>query len=67
MRVTSCFFDIIVANYYNCDISWCSHYWSRDRPKIGDFPKVSICAFSTQFRSLSVFSSSFQVVWQWNI
>jgi len=32
--------------------------------KIGDFPKISICAFSAQFRTLSVFSYSFQVVWQ---
>jgi len=30
--------------------------------KIGDFPKVSISAFTAQFRSLSVFSSSFQAV-----
>jgi len=32
--------------------------------KIEDFPKVSICAFSAQLRLLSVFSSSFQAVWQ---
>jgi len=38
MRVTSCFFDIIVANYCNCDISWCRHYWSRDRPQNWGFP-----------------------------
>jgi len=32
--------------------------------KIEDFPKISIFAFTAQFRTLFVFSSSFQVVWQ---
>jgi len=32
--------------------------------EIGHFPKVSICAFLAQFWSLSVFSFSFQAVWQ---
>jgi len=32
--------------------------------KIGNFPKISICAFLAQFWTLSVFSSSLQVVWQ---
>jgi len=58
------FFDIIVANYCNFDIVGAAIVGHVIARKIGDFPKISICVFSAQFRSLSVFSSSFQVVWQ---